>query len=133
MQIKISVITLGVQDMEASSRFYQALGFISEESKSGVIYFQSGAIKLALYPKEKLVSYLGFQKQEPSQAKSFGNTALSCNLDSIEQVVDFINKASAVGAIVTVSPQRQPWGGFAGIFCDLDGYAWEIVHNPALS
>ena len=131
--MNISVITLGVQDIEASSNFYQALDLIPEHSKSAVIYFQLGAVKLALYPKEKLVSYLGIKEQKGSAPLNFSNTALSCNLDSVEQVVDFIDKARVAGAVITVIPQEQSWGGFAGVFCDLDGYAWEIVYNPAFS
>jgi len=127
MSLRVSVITLGVEDLQRSRRFYEeGLRAPIRESGSGVVYLELPGVRVALYPRPELAEYLGLPE---SEERSRGSV-LSWNLENEEEVAAVVARAGLAGAELLRAPQRMAWGGFAGSFRDLDGHIWEIVFNP---
>ena len=124
----ISVITLGVADIERSQRFYMD-GFGLEHARppKGIIYFKLAGALLALFPRDELARYAGV---EPTSPGGFAGTTLSCNVGSKSAVGELVARAEAAGATVVREPQIVSWGGYCAWIADPDGYLWEIVWNP---
>jgi predicted lactoylglutathione lyase len=118
----ISLVTLGVQDVDRATSFYQALGWRrSTYSVDGVVSFLSGGtVVLALYGSDALVQDAGV----PAKASYAMNTY------NVEEVDEKMRAAEAAGATVTAPATRADWGGYVGYFTDLDGHLWEVAHNP---
>ena len=124
----ISVVTLGVADMERSERFYMdGLGLEHARPPKGVIYFKLEGALLALFPRDELARYAGV---EPTPSGGFGGTTLSCNVGSRSDVDALTARAEAAGATVVKAPETVSWGGYCAWIADPDGYLWEIVWNP---
>src|SRR3989344_2657726 len=128
MEPRISIVTLGVNDLEKSFKFYkEVLGLPSKNGiEVDVAFFQLRSIWLALYPKEKLA----IDAKVANDGKGFPGFTLAHNLRSKEEVDAFFEKAKQAGVIITKSPQGTEWGGYSGYFQDPDGYLWEIAWNP---
>ena len=125
---RISVITLGVADMERSERFYvDGLGLEHVRPPKGVIYFRLAGARLALFPRDELALYAGV---EPTQPGGFSGTTLSCNVASRAEVDALTARAEAAGATVVRAPETVGWGGYCSWIADPDGHLWEIVWNP---
>ncbi|PIQ88961.1 MAG: glyoxalase [Candidatus Omnitrophica bacterium CG11_big_fil_rev_8_21_14_0_20_42_13] len=136
MKSRITVITLGVDDLKKSLKFYRdGLGFptegiIGEEFEYGAVVFielQSG-LKLALWPRESLAHDLGISLQSPS-ATEF---TIGHNVNSKKEVDDVIEQAKRAGAKIIKPAIDTFWGGYAGYFQDPDGHLWEVVWNPQM-
>ncbi len=142
MKPRISVITLGVNDLEKSLAFYgdglglQTTGIIGTEFKgdetkpSGAIVMfelQNGVI-LALYPRTELAK----DAKEPAGVASPTEFSLGHLVQNKEEVDALLKRAEAAGATVTDEPHERPWGIYSGYFKDVDGHLWEIVWNPQL-
>lgn len=127
MGLRVSVVTLGVEDLDRARRFYEeGLRAPTRESASGVVYLELPGIRVALFPRPLLARYLGLGEGEPvSQA-----SVLSWNLSDPEEVAAVAARAGLAGAEILVPPRETDWGGFAGSFRDPDGHVWEIVYNP---
>ncbi len=142
MNPRISVITLGVNDLETSMAFYrdglglQTAGIIGTEFKgddthaSGAVAMfelENGVI-LALYPRTELAkdARISLGVASPTEF-SLGHL-----VSSKEQVDALIERAAAAGAHITDRPHERPWGIYSGYFQDLDGHLWEIIWNPAM-
>lgn len=126
MSLRISVITLGVEDLDRARRFYEeGLRAPVRTSRSGVVYLELPGVRVALYPRPELAQYLGFPEEEPLSV----GTVLSWNLPSEEDVAAVMARAALAGAEILRAPEQMAWGGFAGSFRDLDGHVWEIVFN----
>ena len=127
MTVRISVVTLGVADLEGAVRFYRdALGLSERRDKGDVVYFALDGAWLALHPRDALARYAG---AEPG-GEGFDGVTLSCNVESRSAVDAAMARATAAGARVVNAAARQSWGGYAGWFADPDGHLWEIVFNP---
>jgi catechol 2,3-dioxygenase-like lactoylglutathione lyase family enzyme len=127
MEMQISVITLGVSDMERSIRFYRdGLGLPMRDDKPPVAYFQLHGTWLALFPRDNLARYAHVSPE----GNGFTGVTLSCNVTSRQEVGQTIEQAETAGATVVRPPAEVGWGGYAGWFADPDGYLWEIVWNP---
>jgi catechol 2,3-dioxygenase-like lactoylglutathione lyase family enzyme len=127
MQPRISVITLGVADMERATRFYRdGLGLPVREDKPPVIYFQLRGTWLALFPRQALASYANVS----AEGQGFAAMTLSCNVASREEVDDTAGAAERAGATIVNPPHEAGWGGYTAWFTDPDGHLWEIVWNP---
>ena len=127
MRPRISVITLGVADMERSVRFYRdGLGFPHRDDKPPVVYFQLEGTWLALFPREALAGYANV----PAAGQGFGGVTLSSNVASREEVDRTLAAAEGAGATVVSPAHEVGWGGYTGWFQDPDGHLWEIVWNP---
>lgn len=124
----ISVVTLGVADMERSERFYMdGLGLEHARPPKGIVYFKLAGALLALFPRDELARYAGV---EPTPPGGFGGTTLSCNVGSRPDVDALAARAEAAGATMVKAPETVSWGGYCAWIADPDGYLWEIVWNP---
>ncbi|MGK9118692.1 VOC family protein [Olivibacter jilunii] len=135
MKPRISVLTIGVDDLERSYQFYHeglglpSDGIIGQEFEHGAVAFfdlQSG-VKLAIWPRKSIAHDTGISLQQ-SSATEF---TIGHNVSSKEEVDLIMEHANNAGA-KTIKPASDTfWGGYAGYFQDPDGHLWEIVYNPA--
>lgn len=126
MEQRISLITLGVEDLERSTAFYRALGWQEEESPDGVVAFDLLSQTLGLYPREKLAEDIGI---DPA-AMGHGAMTLSYNARTRAEVDAVIKAAQKAGGEILKQPDDVFWGGYVGYFRDLDGHIWEVTVNP---
>ena len=130
MKPKISIITLGVADLEASLRFYRdGLGFPTHdyEEGAGIVFLELEGTWLALYPRTE------FPNEAPGVKFAAPGTpmiTLAHNVASKEEVDVVIRHAVNAGATLIKEPQEVFWGGYSGYFADPDGHLWEVAHNP---
>jgi predicted lactoylglutathione lyase len=126
----LSLVTLGVTDLERSTRFYQALGWpLSSASVPGTVsFFRTDGGLLGLYGNEDLAE--DSQQSSIPLGPGYRGFSLAINLESREEVDAALADAVAAGATVLKQPQTAEWGGYSGYFADPDGHAWEIAHNP---
>jgi predicted lactoylglutathione lyase len=122
----VSLITLGVSDYERAKSFYEALGWSVALDIEETAFFQANGVVLVLWGREKLAEDMGI----PDDGASWSGIALAHNVASREEVAEIIEQARANGAAITREPSETFYGGYAGVFRDLDGHAWEIAHNP---
>ena len=136
MKPRISVITLGVADLERSLSFYRdglglpTEGIIGREFEHGAVAFfdLSGGLKLAIWAQDDICHDTGLPKQAiSSTAFTIGHNVL--HRQEVDQVMEAARRA---GAEVVKPPQGTFYGGYAGYFRDLDGHLWEIVWNPQI-
>ncbi|MFB7668801.1 VOC family protein [Kitasatospora sp. NPDC056138] len=125
---RISIVTLGVFDLQRSAEFYEALGWRrSSASSPEIVWFRTADSALGLFPTEALAADAGVPVTgEPS----FRGVTLAVNLESPESVDAALETAVAAGATVVKPPSGTGWGGYSGYFEDLDGHLWELCHNP---
>jgi catechol 2,3-dioxygenase-like lactoylglutathione lyase family enzyme len=137
MQPRITVITLGVEDLEASLRFYRdGLGFASEgivgqEFEHGAVAFillQPG-LRLALWPRSSIAHDTGLALGPASSTEM----TLGHNVSSKAEVDAVMALAATAGAVIVKSAHDTFWGGYSGYFKDPDGHVWEVVWNPQFS
>ena len=127
MKPRISMITLGVSDLETSITFYQGgLGFPKMESPPEVAFFTLNGSWLGLYARESLAQ----DALVSPEGNGFGGFALAHNVASESDVDQTIKQALAAGATLSKPAQKTSWGGYSGYFKDPDGYLWEVAHNP---
>ena len=128
MQPRISIITLGVKDLEASYKFYkEGLGFpTSRSDDQQIVFFQTSGVCLALYPQEKLAEDAKLQNTNHSGFKGF---TIAHNVRTKEEVDQVIGLAKSAGAKIVKEAQKVFWGGYSGYFSDPDGYLWEVAYG----
>lgn len=136
LEPRISVITLGVDDLDRAIRFYEAMGL--ERSKritEGVAFFQMGGMILALWPREQLAADIANDNFRPAMGANgkpgFSGVALAYNTRSEAEVNLILDQVDKVGGRVLKPAQRAFWGGVQGYFADTEGNLWEVAHNPA--
>jgi uncharacterized protein len=123
---RVSLITLGVKDLERSRAFYEALGWTTRaKPDDDVVFFQAGGAIVALWDRAKLAEDSGVE-----DAGGWGGITLAHNVRSPEEVDAIIAEADAAGAHIARPGAETFWGGYSGVFLDLDGHPWEIAHNP---
>jgi uncharacterized protein len=129
MDQRLSLITLGVSDLEASRRFYaDVLGWIPESDQGSIIFYEMGGFQLALYPHDALADDIPALHEEPL-SPYHGFTLAYC-VNSREEVDSLFADLKAKGATIAKEPEDAFWGGYSGYFLDPDGHAWEVAHNP---
>jgi catechol 2,3-dioxygenase-like lactoylglutathione lyase family enzyme len=135
MQPRITVITLGVDNLERALRFYRdglgwsTEGIIGAEFDHGAVVFidlQAG-LKLALWPRASLARDTGLPVSAPSPT----DLSLGHNVASRDAVDAVMKRAAHAGAVIVKPAQVTFWGGYAGYFEDPDHHLWEVVWNPA--
>jgi uncharacterized protein len=127
MKPRISMITLGVTDLERSIRFYeQGLGLPRMESPPEVAFFTLNGSWLGLYSRESLAHDAGVSPE----GSGFSGIAIAHNVDSESAVDEVLAQAVSAGAKLVKPGQKVFWGGYSGYFADPDGYLWEVAHNP---
>ena len=127
MEQRISLVTLGVTNLERSRRFYEEglgwrPGFVSEE----VVFFQAGGLVLALFPRAALVA----DARLPGTQNGVGGIALAHNVRARGEVDAVLAEAAAAGAAILRPAEDAAWGGYSGYFADPDGHPWEVAWNP---
>jgi predicted lactoylglutathione lyase len=122
----ISLVTVGVADYVRARTFYEALGWSAAWEAQETAFFQANGVILVLWSREKLASDTGI---DDGGARWAGIT-LAHNVGSREEVHEVIELARRHGAEITREPAETFYGGYAGVFRDLDGHAWEVAHNP---
>ena len=136
MKPRISVITLGVADLERAVRFYRdgltlpTQGIIGSEFEFGAVAFfdlQSG-LKLALWPRKSIAHDTGLSLKTTSPLEM----TIGYNVVDKDEVDDIMEMAKTAGARIVKPAAGTFWGGYAGYFQDLDGHLWEVVYNPKL-
>jgi predicted lactoylglutathione lyase len=125
----ITLVTLGVRDVAASTAFYEALGFpMSSASVPGeVSFFRTAGGLLGLYGADDLADDAQLPR---SDSTDFRGVTLAINLTDRDAVDAAIATAEAAGARVLKPAQATEWGGYHAYFADPDGHAWEVAHNP---
>jgi predicted lactoylglutathione lyase len=127
MEQRVSLVTLGVADLERARAFYESLGWRSDSKpEDGVVFFQAGGMVLALWTREELVEDCAID----DAGASFGGIALAYNVRSPDEVDAVLAEAERAGGTVTRRGAPTFWGGYTGIFLDVDGHPWEVAHNP---
>ena len=127
MKPRISMITLGVKDLEKSVKFYQeGLGFPKMESPPEIAFFTLNGSWLGLYAWESLAE----DASVSSEGSGFNGFTLAHNVASEAEVDQTIQQALEAGATLSKAAQKTFWGGYSGYFKDPDGYLWEVAHNP---
>ncbi len=136
MRPRITVITLGVNDLENSLHFYrEGLGLPSEgivgtEFEHGAVCFfeLDGGLKLALFPRGDLA----LDAKVPLAPASPTEFTLAQNVGSKAEVDAIMQQATKAGATITDPAHDRFWGGYSGYFQDPDGHLWEIAWDPSL-
>ena len=126
----ISLVTLGVADVPASTRFYAALGFeLSPASVEGeVSFFRTAGGLLSLWRVEALQADAG---AGPAPAPgTFRGVSLAVNVADRAAVDAALATAEAAGAEIVKPAFTAEWGGYMAYFADPDGHLWEVTHNP---
>lgn len=127
MEQRLSIVTLGVTNLERSRQFYQRLGWQhSKASSEGIIFFQAGGIALALYSRQELAK----DATVSAEGRGFGGFTLAYNTRSREEVDSVLADVQKAGAQLVKPAQEAVWGGYSGYFSDLDGFLWEVAWNP---
>ncbi|WP_303908308.1 VOC family protein [Thiohalomonas denitrificans] len=127
MKPRISMITLGVKNLEDSIRFYeQGLGLPRMGSPPEVAFFPLNGSWLALYGRESLAEDAGASPE----GSGFNGVTIAHNVEYEADVDAVIKQALSAGARLVKPPGKVAWGGYSAYFADLDGYLWEIAHNP---
>ncbi len=119
-----TIVTLGVQDLKRSIRFYEAgIGFqrVHYEPET-IAFFDLGGAQLALFPRNELAEDAGVS----GIGEGFRGVSVARFLGSSQEVDAFLERAVQAGATLTRKAHPQPWGGYSGYFADLDGHLWEI-------
>lgn len=127
MEQRVSLITLGVADMDRAAAFYEALGWQRTPSPDGVIAFDMIGQTLGLYPKAGLAEELGIPED---QIGGFSGLTLAHNVQSKSDVAQVLRQVEIAGGKILKPAQDVFWGGHHGYFADPDGHVWEVAHNP---
>ncbi|NUT15442.1 MAG: VOC family protein [Cupriavidus sp.] len=136
MKPRITLITLGVDDLQRAVRFYRdglglpTAGIVGEQFEHGAVAFlvlQAG-LKLALWPRASLAHDAGLQVT----SRALTDFSLAHNVADKAEVDAVMAQALAAGASVVKPAQDTFWGGYAGYFHDPDGHLWEIAWNPEM-
>lgn len=122
----ITLVTLGVADLDRSRAFYAALGWEAAEVNEGVVFIQLAGQVLALFGREDLAKDQGRE----GAVLGTGAMTLARNFASAAEVDAAFDRAVSAGAEVLKRPETVFWGGYSGYFSDPDGHVWELAMNP---
>jgi catechol 2,3-dioxygenase-like lactoylglutathione lyase family enzyme len=136
MKPRISVLTLGVRDLDRSLAFYRdglglpTEGIVGREFEHGAVAFfdLSGGVKLAIWP----LADIAWDSGLPQASVSSASVTLGHNVARREEVDEVMGQAQRAGAAIVKPPADTFYGGYAGYFHDPDGHLWEVVWNPAM-
>jgi predicted lactoylglutathione lyase len=123
---RLSLVTLGVRDLERARRFYEALGWTSGAAPADdVAFFQTGCMIVALWGRDQLA-----EDTVVEDSGGWGGVTLAYNARSPADVDAVLAEAEAAGATIPRRGAETFWGGYSGVFIDPEGHAWEVAHNP---
>jgi hypothetical protein len=125
---RISIVTLGVDDLKRSKAFYRALGWeLAGSAGDEICWFRTADSYLGLFGREALAKDAALRSEPKAE---FGGVTLAINVESEEAVDAAFEAATAAGARMLKPAERADWGGYSGYFADLDGHPWEVAYNP---
>jgi uncharacterized protein len=122
----VSLVTLGVSEYARAKAFYAALGWAPAMEVEETAFFQANGVVLVLWARDKLAADMGVV----DDGARWGGVALAHNVGSRDEVHSVIEEARSAGAAIAREPSATFYGGYAGVFRDLDGHAWEVAFNP---
>jgi catechol 2,3-dioxygenase-like lactoylglutathione lyase family enzyme len=126
MDQRLSLITLGIPDLEQARKFYEALGWsTAADEEDDIVFFQAGPMVFALWDRAKLA-----EDSAVTDGGGWGGVTLAHTVRSAEEVDEVIEEARAAGATIGREPAETFWGGYSGLFIDPAGHPWEVAHNP---
>ncbi|MFK7904471.1 MAG: VOC family protein [Chitinophagales bacterium] len=130
MEQRLSIITLGVENLQEAEKFYlEKFGWTkSPQSSDNITFLQLNGLKLALYPREKLAEDAGIEAAK----NGFNGFTLAYCTRTEEEVDDLFADFEAKGVRILKRPEKVFWGGYSGYIADPDGNLWEIAFNPFL-
>ncbi len=128
MQQRISIITLGVLDLQKSRAFYDALGWqvATEDQIENIVVYDLQCMSLALYPWDKLAEDASI----PPERSGYSACTLAYNVSSEAEVEEILQSAKHAGGTIVKPAEKAFWGGYSGYFADIDRQLWEVAHNP---
>jgi uncharacterized protein len=126
MEQRLSLITLGVSNLDRARRFYEGLGWSTgAEEGDDVVFFQAGGVVVALWDRAELA-----EDSTVTDPGGWGGVTLAYNTRSTDEVDQVIEEARKAGATIGREPAETFWGGYSAVFIDPDGHPWEVAHNP---
>jgi catechol 2,3-dioxygenase-like lactoylglutathione lyase family enzyme len=136
MKPRITLITVGVDDLDRAVRFYRdglgwpTQGIVGAEFENGAVAFFDLAhgLRMALWPRTSLSKDSGV----PVGPRSATEIALAHNVASREEADAVMAQAQKAGGRIVKPAQETFWGGYAGYFADPDGHLWEVAWNPQM-
>lgn len=128
MDPRISIITLGVADLDRAVEFYRdGLGLpLQGDEYDEIAFFELQGTWLSLYPRDALAE----DATVPGEGTGFAGVTLAHNVGSTDEVDAVLAQAEAAGATIVKPAQEVFWGGYSGYFADPDGHLWEVAWNP---
>ena len=124
---RVTLITLGVADLDRAKAFYAALGWeVTREMEGEVAFYQINGMALGLFGRDALAKDQG----RPDAQLGTGAMTLAQNFATEAEVDAAFATATKAGAIVLKAPEKVFWGGYSGYYADPDGHVWEVAHNP---
>ena len=129
----LTAVTLGTRDLQASARFYEAIGFRRKFRATGaeIVFLDGGGVVLALWDWDKLAQDAVASARSPPQ--SFRGATFAWNCATPAEVDAIFAKAIEAGAGLLRKPEKTDYGGYRGYFSDPDGHAWEVVQAPGFA
>jgi predicted lactoylglutathione lyase len=128
MEPRISIVTLGVEDLKRSFEFYSALGLpSSKKPEDGIVFFKTGGVCLALYPISALAEDVSPDLAAIKQG--FSGVTLAHNTRTKTEVDLIMTKVQSIGGKILKPAQDVFWGGYSGYFTDPDGHLWEVAYG----
>tara|TARA_B100002019_G_C21012454_1_gene470700 strand:- start:299 stop:703 length:405 start_codon:yes stop_codon:yes gene_type:complete len=124
---KVSLVTLGVRDVDRARAFYECLGWTASSDQGKIAFFELEGVVLGLFGWDDLADDAGLPT---SHGSGFRGQSLAHNEPSPQDVDRVFQEFLEAGATVVKHPGQAPWGGYSGYVADLDGHLWEIAHNP---
>ena len=125
MEQRLSLVTLGVEDLERARRFYTDVGWERGNDDADVAFFQCGGLVVALWDRGSLA-----EDSAVEDRGGWGGVTLALNVRSPDEVDEVLAQAAAAGAVIGRQGAETSWGGYSGVFLDPDGHPWEVAHNP---
>ena len=134
MKPRITLVTLGVDDLERAVAFYRdglglkTDGIVGREIEHGAVCFfeLQGGLRLGLWPRASLSHETGL----PVGPRSATEFSLAHNVNSAQEADAVLTQAQAAGARIVRPARKTDWGGYSGSFQDPDGHLWEVAWNP---
>ena len=123
---RVTMIALGVDDLERSGAFYKALGWQAAQELPEVRFYRLKGLMLGLIGRETLAEDQG----RPGTRLGTGAMSLAQNYRSPTEVDTAFAAAVSAGATALKPPEKADWGGYSGYYADPDGHVWEIAYNP---
>ncbi len=130
MEQRLSMITLGVANLERAVAFYEnVVGWKAAPSPSEIAFFDLGGLVFSLYPHDYMAKDMNAALDDSGDF-AYRGFALAHNARSKEEVDSIFSRLKDNGATIVKEPEDVFWGGYSGYFSDPDGHSWEVAYNP---